>query len=73
MLFEKMIAVFHYNNTKHINKLCGKDAEILVLKIPSGMYSVPLFFFYHGATAPSGAKASPLSTIHDHTQTHHAR
>jgi len=30
-------------------------------------------FFYLGTTAPSGAKASLLSSIRDHTQTHHTR
>ena len=32
-----------------------------------------LRFFYHGATAPQGAKVSSLSRIHDHTQTRHRR
>jgi hypothetical protein len=31
------------------------------------------FYFYRGATAPSGAKASSLSRIRDHTQKHHTR
>jgi len=55
MLFGKMIAVFRDNDTKHINEPCGEDAEILVLKIPGGTYSAPLFF-YLGATAPIGPR-----------------
>jgi len=46
MLFGKMIAVYRDNNTKHINELCGEDAEILVLIIPGGTYSAPLLFFF---------------------------
>jgi len=30
MLFGKMIAIVRNNNIKHTNKLCGKDAGILV-------------------------------------------
>ena len=73
MLFGKIIAVFPDNNRKHTNELCGEDAEILMLKIPGGTYSAPLFFFLPWGNSPQWAKASLISVIHDHTQIHHTR
>jgi hypothetical protein len=31
-LFKEIIAVYSENNTKHINTLCGQNAELLIVK-----------------------------------------
>ena len=38
MLYSEKIAVFSQTHTKHINTLCGQNAEIVNVK-PGGTYS----------------------------------
>jgi hypothetical protein len=59
MLFGKMIAVVRNNNRKHTNKLCGKDAGILVFKKLDGKHSLPLFFFFTMAQEPPSGPRPP--------------
>ena len=57
MLFTKIIGIYCYNHTKHINKMCAQDAGFLNIaadriyilnNVFKGVNSNKLFFFWGG-------------------------
>ena len=74
MLYREIIATCSQIHTKHINKLCGQNAELLNVK-SGGKYSnhwafIYLFFLWH--YCPKQAMVSSLLRFLNHTQRHNA-
>jgi hypothetical protein len=54
-------------------RLLDTRQTIHQINLKFNFHSQYIFFFFHGLTAPSGPRASSLSRLHDHIQTHHIR
>jgi len=64
MIMMMMMMTYFCSLIQHVQNIENGYNSVLII-------SLLLLFFHHGATAPSGARASSLSRIHNHTQTQH--